>query len=33
MQFIPKKEKYDIDDADKCVKGLIAEFEMRSNQG
>ena len=31
MQFIPKKEKYEIDDADRCVKGLIGEFEMRSN--
>ena len=32
MYYLPKKEKYDIDEANKCVKSLIAEFEMLSNQ-
>lgn len=33
LYHLPKKEKYDIDEADKCVKGLIGEFEVLSNQG
>ena len=33
LYYLPKKEKYDIDEADKCVKSLIAEFEILSNKG